>query len=379
MLSPVTHALIKIFARGFFRVNSGLLVFLFVMLISYCFFMNTAGDVNLISAEQLTFYHFIIVITFVSSPIMTLIIFVIWLMYTIKSWLYVIGQLSIPQHQFLFYSITSTNKAKQFKSWFCVQLFIFIPVLGYWVFASVVGIVFNHYVLLAVILAYILVLASISAFLYVLIINHLIDGNKQTYLLQLSRNWHKPYFSLFIYHVFDQLKLNFVLAKMLSYLIITAALFSFPNAYEDLRVAGIVMLSVVTAHSIIFYHNHRFEETRLSFSKNLPYGRITLFFNLIWVYLLLILPECIWLFSRFNLMMAIQTLVFGLSTALLFRSILYGPGISMKRYLPVVFFLFVLFFWMIMFKWIVLLALTNILLSFIIFYERYYQANPVVR
>lgn len=85
MLSPVTHALIKIFARGFFRVNSGLLVFLFVMLISYCFFMNTAGDVNLISAEQLTFYHFIIVITFVSSPIMTLIIFVIWLMYTIKA------------------------------------------------------------------------------------------------------------------------------------------------------------------------------------------------------------------------------------------------------------------------------------------------------
>ena len=48
MLTPLNKVLIKIFAKGFFRVNAGLLLFLFVVLISYCFFIETAGHVSLL-------------------------------------------------------------------------------------------------------------------------------------------------------------------------------------------------------------------------------------------------------------------------------------------------------------------------------------------
>jgi hypothetical protein len=47
MQQPLSNILIKIFARGFYKVNSGLLIFLFVILVSYCFFINTLGDVVL--------------------------------------------------------------------------------------------------------------------------------------------------------------------------------------------------------------------------------------------------------------------------------------------------------------------------------------------
>ena len=109
MPQPLSNILVKVFARGFYKVNSGLLIFMFVILVSYCFFINTLGDVKLLPPGKELYYQFFILLNFVNSPAMMLLFFACWLIYTIKSWQYVAGQLRIAHHQFLYYSVLSAG------------------------------------------------------------------------------------------------------------------------------------------------------------------------------------------------------------------------------------------------------------------------------
>jgi hypothetical protein len=376
MRISLNSVLIKIFARGFFRVNSGLLLFFFVVLLSYCFFIETAGHVSLLPPEELAYYHFIFVRTFISDPLITLFILLFWLLYAIKSWRYVIRQFSVPHHQFLFYSITALSKKQQFRNWFLIQSVIFLPLLGYWIFAMIFGLIFGHYLLPGIILLYILLLTFVSALLYTYSVNTLLEGAKQSYVLQLMRNWPKPYFSLFLFHVFDRVKLGYLLAQMLSVVAITLA--HVLDVGQDIRLAGIVMLVSITAHSFIIYHNYRFEETYMRFSRNMPYSRLRRLADLSFVYLILILPEYMWLFSKFEVITATKALFLGLSIALLIHTMLYWTGLKMNIYLRSVFTLFFAFFLLILFNGVEVLVPLNFLLAFILLYKHYYQSYTPV-
>jgi hypothetical protein len=212
--------------------------------------------------------------------------------------------------------------------------------------------------------------------MYTYSVNSLLDGVKQSYVLRLMKNWHKPYFSLFIYHIFDRVKLGYLLAQILSVLSIIFA--SFLEVGQDIRLAAMVILLVVTAHSLIIYQNYRFEETYLSFSRNLPYSRLKRYINVLCVYLLLLLPEFIWLFSGFNLPTAIKSMFLGLSVAVLFHTMLYWRGLKMNIYLRNVFLLFFVFFLTILFNGVDLLILLNFLLAVRLLYRHYYQSYTPV-
>ncbi|MBK9730244.1 MAG: hypothetical protein IPO83_02980 [Chitinophagaceae bacterium] len=378
MNAPVTIPLLKIFAKGFFRANAGMLIFFFVTAISYGFFMETVGDVKLLPEETLTYYHFIIVMTFISSPLVAMIMSVIWLLYTIKSWSYVVKQLAMRDNAFIFYSVSSLKKAGQFKSWMLVQLMILLPVIIYVLFAGIFGMIFHYYLLPALIFLYVFILTTSSAFLYLHAVNRLQDGNTQSFLLRIVQGWSKPYFSLGIYQMMDRMKLSYLLTKVLSYGIITTMVLSFETPYQDVRVAGIAMLAIATSHSYILYQLQRFEETRLSLFRNMPYNRLVLFIQLAIVYVLLILPECIWLFSRYHLMLGMQALLFGIGTALFFRCSLYWSGLRMKRYLPVVFFSFIVLLYVVMFNLIAVFTWLLFLISCVIFYKTFYNQQVVM-
>jgi hypothetical protein len=372
-LSPLDKVLIKIFAKGFFRVNSGMLLFVFVVFVSYCFFIETVGHVSLLPPEQLAFYHFIFVRTFISDPLIMLIMFSFWLLYAFKSWRYMISQFSLPNHQFLFYSTTALPKARQVKSWFYVQAVVFLPLVGYWVFALIFGLVFGQYMLPGIILLFILLLTFISALLYTFAANKLIDGTQPAFIIHLATHWPKPYFSLFIYHIFDRVKLGYLLAQLLS--LASIVLVSILDVHRDVRLAGMVMLFIATAHSFIVYQNYLFEETRLSFSRNLPYSRLKRFCYIAFIYLILLLPEYIWFFSAFEASVVAKSLLMGISIPLLYHSLLYKLGPQMNTYLRMVFFLFIAFLLLVLFNGVEIIGLLNVLLAYLLFYRSYYTAR----
>jgi hypothetical protein len=205
-------------------------------------------------------------------------------------------------------------------------------------------------------------------------LNGLVSQKTNSWILTLSRNWPKPFFTLFIYYVFDDLKLTFIISKLLSYVVIISVLFALADVKNDIRVVGLAISGIVMAHAILIYQQHRFEQVYLSIKRNLPYKKSSLFLFYILSYLVLLIPESIWLLITFNLSESVGLIALMLSIAMLFHCILYKIGLAMNKYLPCVLGLFLLIFLLILFGltwWLILVCSP---LSFMIFQFSYY--NP---
>lgn len=361
MRQPLSNVLIKVFGNGFYQVHAAILLFVFFVMI------------GAVPGNMLITYHKSLMLGMTSSPMMLLLVAGVWLLYVFKSWHYVTGQLLTADKQFLFYSSNSLSRYKQLAGWCYAQTFIMLPVLIYALLAVGVGISHHYYILPVAIMVFLTGIIWCSAVLYVHMLNRLIEGSTQSVLLRLTGKWRKPYFSVYIYHVFDRLKTPYVITKAISWLIVTGVFYLFADVKNDLRVADIAILAVITAHVVLIFEERRFEETQLSFSRNLPYSRFRLFLNFTGIYFCLLLPETIWLFSRFNLLMAAELLFAGLSIAMLFHSLLYWFGLNMEKYIQWILGLFMVLFWVIMFRLLWLLIPLNLVVAYLFFYNNYYR------
>ena len=378
MFSSLTTVLIKIFVKGFYRVHSGIFLFFFVTVLMYFFFIEVLNQTHL-PPDQIVLYNLMLVLTLISSPVMVALVFIVWLGFTVKSWNYITGQMIMPSNQFLFYSSTSLSKVNQFKSWFIAQLTISLPIIAYGLFSFVIGIIFDYYIIPVVILSYVLLLSAVSALIYVRHANKPINLNSKSILSRIVGNWSKPFFSLFLYHVFDKLKVTLIVTKLLSYGIIIGSFYLLADVNDNLRVAGIVILGIVTAHAILIYQSYRFEETYLSFSRNFPYSRAKIYSNWTVTFLLLTLPENIWILSTFDPEISFALVIFNLGTGMLFRNLLYIVTLDMRKFIYWVFFIFNLFFMIILLKLFWLLVPLNIIISIIIFDRTYYRPKNFIK
>ena len=228
-------------------------------------------------------------------------------------------------------------------------------------------------------LAFILTMALLSAFLYVYLVNRIGKEKDTSILMRLSRAWYKPYGSLFIYHMLDQLKLIFLLTKVISFLILTGILSLFADDGANARIPAMIVLGIATLHSFLIYKEHAFKEVYLSFSRNLPLNRVKLFFSFTIVYFLMVLPESLWLFSKFPIWIALSVIVLGCSICLLFRSLVYLTGLKIYKYLLYTFGSFILLFYLIMFDQIWLLTTSALILYILIFNFNYYKEKIEVK
>jgi len=330
---------------------------------------------GLVEPGQWFNYEKTLMLAFISSPLFMGCVFLVWLLYAVKALLYVSSQISVPNQQFLFYSSNALNTRRQFKTWFIIQGVILLPVIIYGAIAVFAGIWYHYYQQALIIMLYLIALVVSGAIVYSSQVNSLVAGSKQTLMLKMSSRWRKPFFSLFIYYVLNSMKVSYLLTKALSWIIITAVFYLFADVSHDLRVAGIAVLSIVTAHTVLIYRYHNFENTYLAFARNMPYTFVQCFINIGIVYLLLLLPEAIWLFSRFNPVPATTLIVLGLSITLLFHSLIYAIGLTMDKYLQWVLGLFIILFWLVMFNLMWVLSIFCLLISFGIFYRGYYEAE----
>ncbi|CAM3648220.1 hypothetical protein MUGA111182_01210 [Mucilaginibacter galii] len=366
MKQPLNNVLSRIFVRGFYQAHAGLFLFFFLVMI---------GSVD---PGELFMYHKILMLAFISSPLMLLVVFVAWFLYNLKCLHYVIGQISAPPQHFMFYSMGSFNRKIQLKSWFLVQLILLLPIIVYGLVAVGVGLKYHYYLTPAIIVIYLLLLAAVSARLYVLLLDRLVDSGNPSWLLQWIGNWRKPYFSLFIYHVLNRLKVAYAITKGLTWLIVISIFSLFNDVKTDARVAGMAVLAIAVAHAVLVFEGQRFEQAYLSFARNFPYTHIKRYCYFVCTYLMLLLPEGLWLLNRFNFVLAIQLLLMALSMLLLFHTLIYYIGLSMSKYLQCVMGLFMLLFWVMMYKLMPVVITGNILVSYLLVIRYYYRDMPVV-
>jgi hypothetical protein len=366
MSSPLTNVLNKIFVHGFYRAHAGMFLFIFLIL-----FGAVPGD-------MLLNYHKALMLAFLTSPLLLAVVFGIWLLYIVKSWHYIARQLAAPHHQFLFYSVSAYSKRSQFLSWLVIQFNILLPIVIYGGLAIGVGLTHQCYLASAGIVIYLLGLSIASALFCIRLTQALPEGKQLSLFLRFGKSMPKPYFSLFIWHIFNQKKVAYTIIKVISWVVITGVFALFADVKHDARVAGIAVLAIVIAHVAIVFEERVFEETFLRFGRNLPYSRASLFGGFVLVYFAMLLPEIIWLFTRFDPIFAIELTLFALSAIMLFHSLLYRIGLSMDIYMQWVLGLFMLIFWIVMFKAMLSASILCVIVGFVLFYNNYYNSFAVL-
>jgi len=277
------------------------------------------------------------------------------------------------QQQFLFYSVNSYAKTQQIYAWVIVQSVVSIPILAYMLISVGLAISHQYYFSAIIILVYLAALLLLSALFYTWQINKLIDGHKSTLILKLTRPFKKPFFSLYVYHVFNSLKIKYLIIKLVSYLTITAVFLLFADVKTDIRVASIAMLAVATAHCMLVLEARQFEITFLAFARTLPISRFKLFISQMGTYGLLLFPEFIWLLFNLPVLTALGLFAFCLSIVLLLSSSLYLLGLDQEKYFKVVFATFVITFMLILFNLMCISVLINVSAAYLIFYLNYYK------
>jgi hypothetical protein len=71
MTAPLTHVLSRIFVRGFYQAHAGMFLFFFLFM------------VGAVDPGELLNYHKTLMLAFISSPLMLMVVFVVWFLYTI--------------------------------------------------------------------------------------------------------------------------------------------------------------------------------------------------------------------------------------------------------------------------------------------------------
>lgn len=368
----VTKVLIRTFAVGFYKVHAGLLLTLFVTLFINFFFTNVLNQTHL-NQEQILLNNLKLVLTSVSNPVAMGVLFIFWLAYTMKSCQYVASQLTLNQYQFLFYSSNALSLRKQFQTWFLVQTVISIPILVLGLFAVGVGFAFDYFLIPLFIPVYLIVLLSGSALYYTRILNNLIARKPAFYVPDLIKNFPKPFFSLFLYQIIYRFKLTYGISKLISAILVIGMYALFRDNANDIRIAGVSMLGVIAAHTVLIYQSNEFERSYLTFARNFPFTKSELYVQFAALYLLLILPEIILFFCLDTPFVAARIAMLGVGNSLLFRTILCWRNQKMGAYLKIVFGLFILSSLCLMFGGLSWLTVLFVAVSIFIFNRNYYR------
>jgi hypothetical protein len=368
----MTRVLIQVVGAGFYRAHSGLIIFLFVAFISYCFFINI---LNHVPPGELVYYNLILMLSFVSTPLMTSLVFLGWLLYTLKVMSFVEAQLKTSKLQFIFYNMMAYSKRSQLRSWFIVHGFMLMPILIYAIYAISVGLIFHYTIIPVIIFVFTVMLIFISAIFSVRMIHRYITIGYTSRLLSLTRKWPKPSWAHPLYWVLHEGKLSWFITKGLSFSLI-AGLSLIKLDEFDRRIAALVGVGIAMCHSVLVYQVFRKEESCFSISRNVPVHRLLIYARLFSSSMLFLLPEVSVMLFLFPFFWSVQLILFISALLLFFRCLLYRVGLDMNVYLPWMLGVFVTLYLLIMFKVHLLLLIALILsLSYFLFNRYYYKQD----
>jgi hypothetical protein len=348
----------KIFARGFYRKNAGLLLVLFL------------GLFGIVPPSEWYSYQKNLMLGLLARSHFLYCLFAFWLAYGLRAMVFIRRQLVTPSCSFLFYSLNGLPLRHQFKHWLVVQQVILLPVTSYALLMAFVGL-YNHlYLAIAEIFIFLAGLAADSAAVCVILTKNIPELTQRRLWPAIITGGPKFLCSIYLGHLGYQLKFSLAITKIFSCLIITGFIL-LAGRNSDPVVAALSVLSVVTAHSVLLYQKSHFETTSLDFMKNLPSTYWTIAANLSAVFMVVSAPEAIWLFARFPLATALRLLILMLGLALFYYLLVYHLDSRMSRYLRWVAGIYMFLFVLLLAKLTGLVILVSLVSGFWLAYRKY--------
>lgn len=367
----LTQILYKIFVKGFYKVHSGQLLFLFGTILTYLFYIQVLSDDH-ITTQETIFYNLSFILTIISSPILAVLMMFVFLIFTLKSHNYISAQIYLPNNFFLFYSANSLSKSKQLISWFISQLLISFPIILYIVFALIVGFVYGYYFIPILFLCFVLGVSLLCAFSYIYLTNKPIKAYNGGLLLKFVKQWKKSLLTIKFVQIFDKHLITFLISKFLAVLLafgLTEILSDFNQLALGALIASIMALSNV----VLIFEIYRFEHQYLSFILNFPTKLSTTFLQWVLTIIILVLSEIIALKFLFDWKVFLNSFFILVATCLFLKSLLLMISLNMKSFLYKIFILLFVGVILIQFGLSPFVGFAYFALSGVIFSKKYYH------
>jgi hypothetical protein len=368
---PLTRALLKIFATGFYRQHTGFLLTLFVVVFINFFYTPVLNQTHL-TPEEILATALKLVLSSVSEPLGIELLGSLFLLYSWKSWQYVASRLQGVDVQFLYYSSNASPWPRQVQSWALVQLVVCLPLVVISLYAMLVGLAFGYWLIPLLLPVYLLVLLVSSGAYYTRLLNNMMAESIQVNRLAWLRRWPKPLFSLFLYELFDKKRVPYAVTKALSLASITLLWSVFPTSGADSRLFGFLGLCSALTHVVLLYQAQEFEEFYLRFTRNFPLSRWQIIGQQVTLYTVLLLPELLALLILSSFQHGLSGAAVLLSVTLFFRALLGRVGQQLTKYLQLVFGFFLIFLFLLLFGFTNWLIVGNLVVAGRLFYRYQY-------
>lgn len=366
--NPIARILQKILVNHFYQMNAGFFAFLFFALF------------GVVRGGELIHYHYSLMLAFLESPIILAGVLLAWVLYTFKCSNYIIKRILEPRQLFLS-SLNHLNNRELFGWMLFVQVQVFAPVWVYAAIATAVAIHLNYWAqALTMVAANLLLIGAAARWYSSTIRHHGKDGFFGKWKLLEKLSWKmrfvKPVFSYAIFHLFRERKQMLLMTKLFTLLF----LYGFIQLYEpyrpDPRPILLCFLLIVGVHSSLILQIRAFEREFLPFLRNLPVKIPLRFLQMLCTYVLLFLPELIYVWSayplHFTLLEYPQIVLMVLSLAGFLHSILLVYDMPSEDYLNSVFGMMAVLFFVLLYNPGILFFLLVLLLAYVFFHQHIY-------
>lgn len=281
-------------------------------------------------------------------------VLMLWLIYIIKTNLFVLRNLNLTKNRFLFHIalLPSKNRWLAFAK---VEFQLLLPVILYAFFMMGVGWSENRYSQIITILLFFIV----SIFFSILVLEKRIlkhpqkEGIVEPSILK-QRSFSLSSFMFFPVFLISKEPILFLLSKIGSFWFIIFTFWLYPTDQYDLRLFALMVIMLTAIHYQIIATFFSFWEGSFSIFRNLPLSYFSMIKMTGVSYLLLILPEILVIGFRgleyFSLNFLISLILFFISFITILHYIQYLYMVRSEVKYQIYFFGFLTIFILVMFK-----------------------------
>ncbi len=315
---------------------------------------------------------------FVSSPLLLLIPFAVWTIYTIK----IIGFNSLSfdknENSFLF-STASTPTLSLLGCLITVALNQLSPILAYGFFLMIVAIKLNQFIAIGQITGFLLLLVIIITWKLRSSIYNPNQEKTTSWFKHKMNIWvTKPFIWFYPEWILRKQPLLILGTKLFAGLLIIGVSRLYLFDEYDARLMGMGATLVFTANAVIVYYYQRFENFHFSVLRSLPFSIGQRMIQFLSVMGLLGLLEWGMLFSYFPKALSVIDLVilyaYGLSIYFMGYAYLFMKDMSLEKFINKAFIAAFVWFILILFKTPVLfLTLVHLGMGLIIYRKKFYR------
>lgn len=365
-MRAILHMMIKALVMPFYKNHAGLLFFVFFLMF------------GIVESTQIAFYHVSLIYGMLSSGIFLLIVLMIWLLYHLKS-LHFLLKISSEDSYLFLHHLALLSSRHSFLCFFAISFLTFLPVFIYTIAIYAIGIQHQFYDCLVLVFIFQLLLWLMNAGVlnYTIRNRHVESGFT---LPSLTLPYQRTLVGIYAGYLFKEEKPAVIVSKLFSLTLIYIVKETL-EAGDDFRIIGITWLFALLSHTYLIQKLKIFEDHSLTWTRNLPITTSKTFITYFFLYALIMIPELLLLTG--NIGQGLSFLQFILLPAcsasflVAIHSYLHKPNRETDKFVTYLFWLFMICFMLILSKLIWLMVAMLLLLSFLLFTQRFFLYEPI--